>query len=310
MSRSSATAASTPGRSTFTTTSRPSTRARWTCPRLAAATGSRSKSSKSSSTGAPNSRLDDRAGSLGRVRRHLVLERADLREVRLRQDVGPGAEELGQLDERRSERGEAGRQAAPPASRWCSGVRRAGRPNRIQRLRSRRNASDERREPDRTETVGRGRFMARHLTSSSGGREAEQEQEAAQVGEGRHEHRRRHRRVDAEPVQDGGHERPSEAGHHQVAPHGEEARRRRAWGRRPGTVASTATTSPSTTPFTRPTRSSLPTRPRRRAARRPSSAMLRTVTASACVPELPPMPATIGMIERQMTRFSMVSEKK
>ncbi len=69
MSRSSATTAATPGRNTFTTTSRPSTVARWTCPRLAAATGSRWKSWNSSSVGAPSSssmtRMISSAGSGG-----------------------------------------------------------------------------------------------------------------------------------------------------------------------------------------------------------------------------------------------------
>ncbi len=55
MSRSSATASSTPGRRTFTTTCSPPTRARWTCPRLAAATGSSTNSSKRSEIGRPSS---------------------------------------------------------------------------------------------------------------------------------------------------------------------------------------------------------------------------------------------------------------
>jgi hypothetical protein len=57
ISRSRATPASTPGRRTFTTTSRPSTRARWTWPRLAAAMGSVWNSSNSSSAGASSSSL-------------------------------------------------------------------------------------------------------------------------------------------------------------------------------------------------------------------------------------------------------------
>jgi hypothetical protein len=49
--------------------------------------------------------LDHRLGHTGGQRRHLVGQGADGREIRLRQDVGSCGEDLGQLDEGRTEIG-------------------------------------------------------------------------------------------------------------------------------------------------------------------------------------------------------------
>ena len=47
--------------------------------------------------------LDDVDDLRGWIRRHLILQRADRGEVGLREDVGPRAQELRELDERRTE---------------------------------------------------------------------------------------------------------------------------------------------------------------------------------------------------------------
>src|SRR5690606_18896870 len=59
-------------------------------------------------------RLEDRSDRVERLGRHAVLQRADRREVRLGDDVGAGAEDLGELDEGRPERGDRRGQSLRP----------------------------------------------------------------------------------------------------------------------------------------------------------------------------------------------------
>jgi hypothetical protein len=65
--------------------------------------------------------------------------------------------------------------------------------------------------------------------------------------------------------------------------------------------------SPRTAPFTSPMKISLETKPR--AAPEPSTAIRRMVTASDCVPELPPMAAMMGARNAKVRIWSMVSLK-
>ena len=114
VSTSRATRCSTPGRSTLTAISLPSSRARCTCPRLAAAMGSRSKLSKRSASFPSSSLSITLTISSGRIGRHLVPERAHGAQIGLGEDIGTCGEHLRQLDEGRPQRGDRLDEAGGP----------------------------------------------------------------------------------------------------------------------------------------------------------------------------------------------------
>ena len=129
MSRSAWTTLSIPGRRIFSATTRPSRRtARWTCEIDAEATGAGSIAREDLRRRPAVLLGQDRLGLGERERPDVVAERRQLGRVGLGQQVGPGAQELAELDERRAE--VLADQPEPPRRGPAAGRRRPARPAR------------------------------------------------------------------------------------------------------------------------------------------------------------------------------------
>ncbi len=104
MSRSALTTLAMSGRRTFSATVRPSRRtARWTCEIDAEATGIGSSAAKTSDGRPPVLLAQDLLDLVERERADVRAQRRQLVDVRLGEQVGPGAQELAQLHEGRPE---------------------------------------------------------------------------------------------------------------------------------------------------------------------------------------------------------------